>query len=85
MPDEERIRAAIAASTRWLNAWHGGPSTRERLAAVAAATAEDERQDHYGSGDRIERLEKRVAELLGTEAAVFMPSGTMAQQIALRI
>ena len=30
-------------------------------------------------------LEKRVAALLGKEAAVFMPSGTMAQQIALRI
>jgi threonine aldolase len=32
-----------------------------------------------------ERLEGRVAELLGKEAAVWMPSGTMAQQIALRI
>jgi threonine aldolase len=52
---------------------------------VAGATAEDERWDRYGSGERIERLERRVAELLGKEAAVFMPSGTMAQPIALRI
>ena len=29
-------------------------------------------------------LEERVAELLGTEAAVFFPTGTMAQQVALR-
>ena len=33
----------------------------------------------------MERLEGRVAELLGKEAAAFFPSGTMAQQIALRI
>ena len=32
MPDEARIRAAIAGAERYLNAWHGGPSLRERLA-----------------------------------------------------
>jgi threonine aldolase len=32
-----------------------------------------------------ERLEERVAGLVGKEAAVWMPSGTMAQQIALRV
>ena len=41
--------------------------------------------DRYGSGELAERLERRVAELLGKEAAVWMPSGTMSQQIALRI
>jgi threonine aldolase len=41
--------------------------------------------DTYGSGPAPERLEARVAQLLGKEAAVWMPSGTMAQQIALRI
>jgi threonine aldolase len=55
------------------------------MTAVADAISEDERFDHYGAGERIERLEGRVAELLGKEAAVFMPSGTMAQPIALRI
>ena len=30
-------------------------------------------------------LERRVAELLGKEKALFFPSGTMAQQVALRI
>src|SRR3954468_16636150 len=58
---------------------------RERLAALAEATGEDERPDMYGSGTRIERVEQRVAELVGKEAAAFMPTGTMAQQIALRI
>ena len=85
MPDDDRIRAAIAGAERHLNAWHSGPSVREKLAAVAEATALDERMDHYGAGERIERLEREVAEILGKPAAVFMPSGTMAQQIALRI
>jgi threonine aldolase len=82
---EERVRAAIAGADRWLNAWHGAPKPRARLEEIAAATAEEERNEHYGSGERIERLEARVAELLGKEAAVFMPTGTMAQPIALRI
>lgn len=41
--------------------------------------------DRYGQGALIEAFEAKVAALLGKEAAVFMPSGTMAQQIALRI
>ena len=41
--------------------------------------------DNYGSGALIEDFEREVAGLLGKEAAVFMPSGTMAQQIAMRI
>ena len=85
MPDEARIRAAIAGAEKYLNAWHGSPPMRDRLLELADATPPDERHDHYGSGERVERLEARVAELLGQEAAVFMPSGTMAQQIALRI
>ena len=85
MADEERIRAAIAGAERHLNGWHGGPSLREQLAGIAEATGADERGDTYGKGERIGRLEERIAEILGTEAAVFMPSGTMAQQIALRI
>lgn len=32
-----------------------------------------------------ERLQKRIAEMLGKEAALFVPSGTMANQIALRL
>ena len=83
--DEERIRAAVRKAERFLNTWHGRPSMRERLGELAEATGQDERADSYGSGERIARLEQQVAELLGKEAAVFMPSGTMAQQIALRI
>jgi threonine aldolase len=85
MPSEERARAAIRGADRFLNAWHGGPKLRDWLEAIAEATRDDERPDRYGAGERIERLETRAAELLGKESAVFMPSGTMAQQIAARI
>jgi threonine aldolase len=85
MPDEDRARAAVRGAERFLNAWHGRHSLRDRLGAIAASTSEDERADSYGSGERIERLEARTAELLGKQSAVFMPSGTMAQQIAARI
>lgn len=41
--------------------------------------------DMYGAGKVIEDYQDKMAQLLGKEAAVFFPSGTMAQQIALRI
>ena len=41
--------------------------------------------DSYGRGDLVAGFESRVASLLGLPAAVFMPSGTMAQLVALRI
>jgi threonine aldolase len=45
----------------------------------------DLQSDFYGHGSLIEDFQSRMAEYLGKEAAVFFPSGTMAQQIALRI
>lgn len=41
--------------------------------------------DIYGSGKTIEDFQEKMATYLGKESAVFFPSGTMAQQIALRI
>lgn len=82
---EERYRAAVAGAERFLNAWHGLPGARARLESLAETLDESERGDRYGEGERLMRLEHRTAELLGKEAAVFMPSGTMAQQIAMRI
>lgn len=41
--------------------------------------------DVYGSGNFIHAFEQKIADYLGKPAAVFFPSGTMAQQIALRI
>ncbi|MFC5406024.1 threonine aldolase family protein [Cohnella soli] len=45
----------------------------------------DTMSDMYGDGPIIADFEKKIANVLGKPAAVFFPSGTMAQQIALRI
>lgn len=50
--------------------------------AIADADVGDEQK---GEDPTTRRLEGRVAELLGTEAAVFVPSATMANQIALQL
>lgn len=46
---------------------------------------EGEEIDSYGKGSLIEDFENKIASVLGKEKALFLPSGTMAQQIALRI
>ncbi|MFV0134486.1 threonine aldolase family protein [Streptomyces sp. HMX87] len=59
---------------------------RERLAVLDDAAELydlDEPVDLYGNGV-VEALEEKTAALLGLEAAVFFPTGTMAQQVALR-
>jgi threonine aldolase len=50
-------------------------------AAIAAAEVGD---DVLGHDPTVEKLERRVAEILGKEAALFVPSGTMANQISVR-
>ena len=64
---------------------HGPQRPRAVLAALAEEAGSDEQPDHYGEGSLIEGFEQQIAALLGKEAAVFLPSGTMAQQIALRL
>jgi len=41
--------------------------------------------DVYGEDPTINRLEERAAELMGREAAVFVPTGTMGNQIAIHL
>jgi threonine aldolase len=41
--------------------------------------------DQFGEDPSINRLQERVASLLGKEAALWLPSGTMANQVALRL
>jgi threonine aldolase len=54
------------------------PAMRE---AMARAEVGD---DVYGDDPTVRALEERTASLLGKEAAVFMPTGTMTNQVALR-
>lgn len=68
----------------------GVPNPRDRdpratLLALAECAPAVDKIDFYGQGELAKRLEARIGALLGKEAAVWMPSGTMAQQIALRI
>lgn len=49
--------------------------------AIAEADVGD---DQYGEDPSVNRLQEEVATLLGTEAALFFPSGTMSNQVALR-
>lgn len=57
----------------------------EVLQEAFAAVEGSLNSDMYGKGEVIEDFQAEMAEVLGKEAAVFFPSGTMAQQIALRI
>ncbi|MEO8485968.1 MAG: threonine aldolase family protein [Betaproteobacteria bacterium] len=55
--------------------------TAAMRAAMAAAPVGD---DQYGEDPTVNALQERVAAMLGKEAAIFLPSGTMANQVALR-
>jgi threonine aldolase len=56
--------------------------TEAMRAAIAAAEVGDEQR---GLDPTTRRLQERVAELLGHEAALFLPSGTMCNEIAIRL
>jgi threonine aldolase len=56
--------------------------TPEMRAAMAAAEVGD---DVYGEDPTITLLEQRVAELLGHEAALFVPSGSLGNQLGMRL
>jgi threonine aldolase len=56
--------------------------TEAMRAAMARAEVGD---DVYGEDPTVNALEERTAELFGHEAAVFVPSGTMGNQICLRL
>ncbi|WP_298572459.1 threonine aldolase family protein [Streptomyces luteogriseus] len=82
----ERRLAAHRTARRVFARFGFHRTLRERLAVLAEAEGVhdlDELSDVYGDGV-VGALETKVAGLLGTEAAVFFPTGTMAQQVALR-
>lgn len=56
-----------------------------KTADLIASIGTEVEADTYGDGGVVADLEKDVAELLGKPAAVYLPSGTMAQQAALRV
>lgn len=55
--------------------------TAEMREAMAQAPVGD---DVYGEDPTVNALEERVAEILGKDAAIYMSSGTMTNQVAVR-
>jgi threonine aldolase len=82
--DERERRAAAQRGCDRILSGVRPLSIAERLTALREGLDPDVMPDFYGDGGPVSALEKRVAALLGTDVAVFFPTGTMAQQVALR-
>lgn len=78
--DEDAWRALRATCTRFVNG-DGYVSPADLLGAIPP----DVVPDSYGDGGAVGSLEEHVAELLGKPAAVYLPSGIMAQGATLRV
>src|SRR3984957_13395507 len=59
--------------------------TRPTAAMRAAMAAAEVGDDVYGEDPTVNLLEARAAEIFGREAALFVPTGTMGNQIAVRM
>lgn len=81
---QQELREIAAECTHFL-AGHYPRSVSQRMQDIADSPHAVHRVDMYGQGGYLQIFEAEIAELLGKESAVFMPSGTMAQPIALRI
>ena len=55
------------------------PAMRQAMAAAAVG------DDQFGEDPTVNELQDRIAALLGKEAALWLPTGTMANQVALRV
>ncbi len=59
--------------------------TRPTVAMRAAIASAHVGDDVYGDDPTVRELEARTAAILGKEAAVYMPTGTMTNQVAIRV
>jgi threonine aldolase len=83
-PDAADAAAELArlrgACTRFLTS-HGPGRAADLLGTIPL----DTETDRYGEGGAVTELESEIMLVLGKPAAVFLPSGTMAQQSVLRV
>ncbi len=82
--DRERAERVRAGCARRLSD-HGLLTPQEELALLAEEAERGGGADVYGAGGVVTEVEEQVAAMLGAEAGVLVPSGTMAQQVALRL
>lgn len=78
--DDNEIAELRANCTGFL-VGHGRISVEKMIATIPA----DTEVDRYGEGGVVAALENEIAALLGKSSALFLPSGTMAQQSVLRV
>lgn len=83
MNDKESLKEAFKRAPYPLGG--NGPRDIGILKQAFDEIEETLESDVYGTGTLIEGFQSKIAAYLGKETAVFFPSGTMAQQIALRI
>ena len=86
-PKLAQPESSTAETTRVLNAIDLRSDTvtkptPEMRRAMAEAEVGD---DVYGEDPTVNRLEERAAQIFGREAAIFVPTGTMGNQIAIKI
>src|SRR3954447_3011285 len=75
-PSEERVHAS----------GDGVPLTPAEFAKLLSKLADsDIERDSYSRGGVVEKLENRVATMLGKETAVWLPTGTLANHLAVRL
>ena len=87
-PPRRRARAGStreAAREVWLAGDDAPLDARDMLARLAAIVARSDVTDSYLRGGAVEELEVSFAELLGKEACALMPTGTLANTIAVRL
>ena len=77
---------AVSTSTRVRMTGDGLGLTAGDQARLLTQLADDGQidRDSYSNGGTVEHLEQRLAALLGKERAVFMPTGTLANHLAVR-
>jgi threonine aldolase len=79
--DECSLRRMSDASINLYSDTQTRPSPEMRRAIAEAEVGDEQR----GADPTVNALQERVAELLGHEAALFLPSGTMCNAIAIRM
>ncbi|MFB5189163.1 threonine aldolase family protein [Alicyclobacillus fastidiosus] len=83
MAKQNRLLDAFK-QTKYQVIGHGSRNVQTLIDSLQTVDGQQD-SDVYGKGAIIEGFQTKIAQFLGKEDAVFFPSGTMAQQIALRI
>lgn len=78
-------RAASSDQQVWLVGDDASPDAGNMADRLAKLVAGKQVQDSYLKGGAVEELEAKFAQLLGKEACLFLPTGTLANNVALRV